>query len=79
MAVSNEREQIQHYELSEEPCQFPRNDAGTTKPEFLDVKCPSCGHQGMILDGRVVPHADCPQCEARYCVRRVYEPYKPPE
>lgn len=58
------------YELSSEPCVFPRNDAGETHPEDIDITCPSCEHQGMILDGRVVPHMDCPQCEARYCVWR---------
>ena len=63
-------EQVLRYEISDKPCEFPRNDAGTSQPEAVDMKCPLCGHQGMICDGKVVPHIDCPQCEARFCAHR---------
>ena len=72
---------LSHYELSEQKCMYRtmRPDRIKVQPVAVDLPCPGCKHQGLICDGKVVAHMDCPQCQARFCARRVYEPYEPKE
>lgn len=71
--MMNESSGIQ-YELSSQPCLLPKKPGGYASRHAVDTPCPKCGHQGMILDGRVVAHVECPQCEVRYCVYRQFPP-----
>ena len=55
------------YQLGTQPCSY---ESGVEPTIPIEEECPACGEALLLVDDRVIAHATCLGCGARFCVRR---------